>query len=294
MKTTRSKFKYSLRICKRYEKQMRADALADSLSNRNNNQFWTRVNSNKKSAPLSASVGGCNSHQDITKMWHDHFAGLLSSVTDNSNESHVINSVSNVSFSNDMFVRSIDVAQCIGSLATGKAVGPDGIAAEHIKNAHSRLHLLLSILFTGAHVHGYLPPRMLDTILIPIVKDKTGDVTIVGNYRPIAIATAISKLYEILLLHRCEKYLDTSDHQFGFKTGHSTDMCIFLLKEIIDFYKNHSSPVFLCFLDATKAFDRVNHWTLFHKLLDRHVPLYILRNQVPKSSISSQMGLCNL
>ena len=31
------------------------------------------------------------------------------------------------------------------------------------------------------------------------------------------------------------------------------------------------------FLDAKRAFDRVNHWTLAKKLLDRNVPLHIVK-----------------
>ena len=33
----------------------------------------------------------------------------------------------------------------------------------------------------------------------------------------------------------------------------------------------------MCFLDAKMAFDRVNHWTQLNKLLDRDVPLYIVK-----------------
>ena len=46
-------------------------------------------------------------------------------------------------------------------------------------------------------------------------------------------------------------------------------MAIYALKEITDYYLRNNSPVFICFLDARKAFDRVNHWKLFDKLLDR-------------------------
>ena len=45
----------------------------------------------------------------------------------------------------------------------------------------------------------------------------------------------------------------------------------------IEYYKQNSSPVLLCYLDATKAFDRVNNWLLFKKLLDRNTPLHIVR-----------------
>ena len=39
------------------------------------------------------------------------------------------------------------------------------------------------------------------------------------------------------------------------------------LKEIVEYYKSHSTSVYACFMDASKAFDRVNHWTLFKKMI---------------------------
>ncbi len=38
-----------------------------------------------------------------------------------------------------------------------------------------------------------------------------------------------------------------------------------------------SEYVFGCFLDASKAFDRVNHTVLFKMLLDRNLPCTVLR-----------------
>ena len=62
-----------------------------------------------------------------------------------------------------------------------------------------------------------------------------------------------------------------------YKKQHSTDMCIFTLKSVIKYYTRQNTPVFSCFLDASKAFDRVNHWKLFRKLITRKVPLMIVR-----------------
>ena len=53
-------------------------------------------------------------------------------------------------------------------------------------------------------------------------------------------------------------------------------MAIFALKQTVDFYRNHGTLVYMCFLDAKNAFDRVNHCTLAKKLLDRDVILHIV------------------
>ena len=79
------------------------------------------------------------------------------------------------------------------------------------------------------------------------------------------------------LLVKLEKYLYSSDYQFGFKPKHCTDLCIYTLTEVIAFYKSQSSSVYVCFMDAAKAFDRVNHWTLFTKLIDRGMPDVFVR-----------------
>ena len=66
-----------------------------------------------------------------------------------------------------------------------------------------------------------------------------------------------------------EHYLETHDHQFRFKCQHATDMCIFTVKSVITYYTKQNSTVFTCFLNATKAFDRVSHWTLFSKMIKK-------------------------
>ena len=113
--------------------------------------------------------------------------------------------------------------------------------------------------------HGYIVNTILETVIIPVIKNKSGDSTDKHNYQPVAISTTMSKVLELLMLHQIASYLYTTDNQFGFKQNHGTDMRIYVLRQTIDYYKRNSSPVFICYLDASKAFDRVNHWCLFKK-----------------------------
>ena len=48
-----------------------------------------------------------------------------------------------------------------------------------------------------------------------------------------------------------------TDNQFSFKSKHSTDICVDSLKYVIAYYKGLDSGVCLCYLDASKAFDKV-------------------------------------
>ena len=67
----------------------------------------------------------------------------------------------------------------------------------------------------------------MKSIIIPLIKDKAGDIADKNNYRPIALSTISSKIYERIILNRYDDLLTTTDNQFGFKKGYFTDMCIY-------------------------------------------------------------------
>ena len=59
----------------------------------------------------------------------------------------------------------------------------------------------------------YLPPAMIETTIAHTVKNKSGNLSDSSNYRPIARATIISKMFESVLFLKCAEYLSTSDNQ---------------------------------------------------------------------------------
>ena len=51
-------------------------------------------------------------------------------------------------------------------------------------------------------MHSFIPSQCLETVIVPIIKIPTGDKPISGNYRPIAIALEVSKLFEHHILFK--------------------------------------------------------------------------------------------
>ena len=91
------------------------------------------------------------------------------------------------------------------------------------------------------------------------------------NYRAIALGSIVGKGLDHIIMFKNIDALCTSELQFGFKPGHSTSQCTFLLNEIVDMYDRNDSSLYLVFLDASQAFDRVNYCKLFKSLLTRNM-----------------------
>ena len=102
----------------------------------------------------------------------------------------------NVSLCDDICVAPDEVKQAIKNLDCNKSCGLDGIAAEHLQNSSDSVLPLFSMCLTALLIHGFLPERMLSVVLVPVIKDKNGKINSKDNYRPIALASIISKAFE--------------------------------------------------------------------------------------------------
>jgi len=113
-------------------------------------------------------------------------------------------------------------------------------------------------------------------MIVPIVKKKGLNPKVSANYRPIAIASTLSNILELIILHKYGKYLSTTDDQLGYKKGVGTEFTVYALKQVAHHYLRNDCPVYVVFMDALKAFDKVNHFTLLKKLCDRKMPAIII------------------
>ena len=136
---------------------------------------------------------------------------------------------------------------------------------------------MVSIFLSGCTLIGKLPSTLMHVVIMPLLKCTSKDRADVNNYRPITIATYLSKVLEQVLLSRLSRYCRVhtanlvSSKQMGHKLPyfHSNKLWIFTV------IRTH---MYTCaFLMQKKALDRVNNWTLAKKLLDRNVLLHIVK-----------------
>lgn len=106
----------------------------------------------------------------------------------------------------------------------------------------------------------------MKTVVVPIVKNKTGDVSDKENYRPISLATITAKVLDGVLDKRLCCNMKLHDAQFGFKPGLSTESAIYCLKHTVRYYTDKRTPIYACFLDLSKAFDMVSYDILWTKI----------------------------
>ena len=118
-----------------------------------------------------------------------------------------------------------------------KKSGSSNLDSNHFIKALPVITDFLSSLFTVLLRHGYLPACLKDCILVPVPKSGK-EPNNVDNYRPIALASTISKALEWCILIQFEYCLRTSDFHFGFKPGLSTTLCTGLLKNVVSHYYN--------------------------------------------------------
>ena len=99
---------------------------------------------------------------------------------------------------------------------------------------------------------------------------KSGNASLLSNYRPISVLFSISKVYEYVVFKQLLNYMECNKlfytDQYGFKPGHSTELAAarFVNGLVVDM-DNYKIPTSVL-TDLSKAFDTINHDILISKL----------------------------
>ncbi|KAI8118825.1 RNA-directed DNA polymerase from mobile element jockey [Lucilia cuprina] len=177
--------------------------------------------------------------------------------------------VSNIPYDGFSF-RSVSILELFTAfdLIKSKAVGFDGFSLEFLKLllpmiSNYVLHLVNTILMTSN-----FPSFWKIAKIVPIKKNS--NVLGIDDLRPISILPILSKMVEHLIKIQLVDYINNKaflhDCQSGFRCNRSATSLLIGLTDNIRKNISSKGPCVLLSLDLTKAFDRVNHSLIIHKL----------------------------
>ena len=172
----------------------------------------------------------------------------------------------------DIEFSETDIIEAINELKIESAHGPDGFPSIVLKKCSNMIAHPLCILWRKSLDSGTIPSSLKEATVTPIFKGGNVSKGIAKNYRPIALTSHVIKVFEKVIRKSVVKYLERNNYlncnQHGFRTGRS---CLSQLIAHYDFIINElekGNNADVIYLDFSKAFDKVDHGILLHKLRD--------------------------
>lgn len=272
------------------EKQEISNSLVSSLNCKSGSKFWNTWKSKAvNKPPILPKIVGANSESSACNVFKEYFKELYGSV-DNDFDSKMHNKFKTLLQQRSTFNKSLGVKEldrdlynatlidiAVNKLNNNTASGIDGLQKDHLKFAHPVVYSTLAKLFFVIMIKSYIPKQFSCGLIVPIQKDNSiKGLQLPDNFRGISLSPLISKVFETSVLFLYGKHMKSSDRQFGFKSGLGCTHAVYCIRNVIDFFVKNDSTVNVAFLDMAKAFDRLNHWCLFYKLLMLSVPLCVI------------------
>lgn len=183
-----------------------------------------------------------------------------------------------------------EVKQLINSCKNGKAQDADQLTAEHFKYAGSGILADLTDIINYMLQSRSIPDNLLHGTLTPVLK-KHKDKTDPNNYRGITVCSMLVKLLEKAWLLRTNPIITSNQSklQRGFTAGCSSSNAALLITESIAEAYDTKKDLYITFLDASKAFDVVDHAILMDELYHMGIKgdLWLTLKQLYKEPITS-------
>ena len=161
-----------------------------------------------------------------------------------------------------------NLLQAINSLKINKKEGVDGLNSTIFVESKNGLCLPLLKLFKASMELGKVPNDWKLANVSPIFKK--GSKRDPGNYRPVSLTCQACKILEKILKEEIINFLEEnkrlSNSQHGFRSKRSclTNLLEFT-EQVLEHMDNRES-VDVLYFDLQKAFDKVPHRSLLHKL----------------------------
>ena len=149
-----------------------------------------------------------------------------------------------------------------------RSSGDDGISMDTLKKLSDSVCSPIAMIVNMSLEQGVVPDGMKLAKVIPIYKAKSRESF--TNYRPISLLSNISKILEKVVHRRLYSFIEKHDilynGQYGFRPGRSTIDALTQFTADVLPSLDRKDFCLSVFLDLSKAFDTINHCTLFDKL----------------------------
>ena len=169
-----------------------------------------------------------------------------------------------------------EIRQAMALLANNKSPGEDNVPIELIREAGNEgvdvLHKLMNTIWRT----GVWPTKWKRSIYVPIYKK--GNPNECCNYRTISLISHASKILLKIIQRRLEPIMESiiPEEQAGFRRARGTRDHISNIRRLMETAREFQQEVYLCFIDYSKAFDCVDHVTLWNVLGEMGVPLHLI------------------
>ena len=162
------------------------------------------------------------------------------------------------------------VMKQLKSLNPYKSCGPDNLSPMILKELADILAGPLTTLFQTSLNSARVPDDWKQAVVCPLFKK--GEKYEPANYRPISLTCVTCKVMEHIIASQLMRFAEStelfSDKQHGFRRNRSCETQLIELLSDISKQLDGGHEVDACVLDFAKAFDKVNHCKLVHKLYD--------------------------
>jgi hypothetical protein len=266
-----------IRHLKNNDQLARFSVMGENFIRGGHGDFWAEVKKMRASTTTSSfMVGEETTETGIAELFREKYSELYTSVGFDALEMQALKEEldQNARTHNDCpshLITFTELFQCMKALKQGKHDGHLGHYSDHLRHAPHRFACCLLLVFNSLLIHGIVPDEMCLSTVSPIPKNKRKSLSDPENYRAIALSSIMGKLLDRVFLQKCPSLSTTSDMQFGFKKGHGTLHCSFVVREVLEYYTSRGSDVYIGLLDASKAFDRVEFTALFRRLTSQGV-----------------------
>ena len=161
-----------------------------------------------------------------------------------------------------------ELSKAITEMASWKAPGSDGIPADLLRQCKSCLLPVLHDILVKCWREGKVPQDKRDAKIITLYKNK-GARSDCNNHRGISLLGITGKAFARVILPRLQKLAERvyPESQCGFRSQRSTTDMIFSVRQLQEKCKEQNVPLYIAFIDLTKAFDLVSREGLFAILL---------------------------